>query len=302
MYYNSLCLSGGGINGLQILGSISYLIKHNIINLKQIKMFIGTSVGSIICFLLNINYNINTISQIIYELNLEKIKLEFDFDLFLDKLGIEDGNKIITIIKLLLFNKFKIYDITFSELFKKTNKMLKIIVVNYTDRREEIFNYKVTPDYSIIQAIRMSISIPMIFTPIYFNNKLYIDGGIMNNFGINYCDLKKTIGICIENENQNKNPENIFEFFKGLVSIMYKNVTSKNYENNINVIILRTSMGPSDFNLSKTQKLKLMKNGYKQTKHHVKNNNKNRLHYFAVKYVNNIINKSIKSYININIL
>ena len=121
----------------------------------------------------------------------------------------------------------------------------------------------------------------------------------MNNFGMNYSTINKTIGICIENNEQNKHPENIFEFFKGLLSIIYKNVTSKDYNKFNNVIILRTGVSINDFNFSKDKKLELMKDGYKQTKHHIKYNNKNRLHYFAVKYVNNIINKSIKSYINI---
>jgi NTE family protein len=294
MYYNSLCLSGGGVNGLQILGSLSYLVKHNIVKLKNIKTFIGTSVGSIICFLLNLNYDINIISNIVYELNLEKIRLEFDLDMFLDNLGIDNGNKIITIIQTLLFTKLKVYDITFNELYKKTNKILKIIVVNYTDRQEEVFDYNLTPNQSIIHSIRMSISIPLIFTPIYFNNKIYIDGGIMNNFGINYCNLKKTIGICIENNNKNENPENVFEFFKGLLSIIYKNVTSKNYENNKNVIILRTGMELSDFNLSKDTKLEILKSGYRQTKHHIKHNINHKLEFFAIKYINNIINKTLK--------
>uniref|UniRef100_A0A6C0J5F3 PNPLA domain-containing protein n=1 Tax=viral metagenome TaxID=1070528 RepID=A0A6C0J5F3_9ZZZZ len=298
MYYNSLCLSGGGVNGLQILGSISYLIKHNIINLKYINTFIGTSVGSIICFLLNLNYTINTIAQIVYEINLEKIQLEFDLDIFLNNLGIDNGNKIIIIIQTLLFNKLKVYDITFDELYRKTNKILKIIVVNYTDRLEEIFDYKSTPNLSIIRAIRMSISIPLIFTPIYFNNKIYIDGGIMNNFGINYCNLDKTIGICIENNNKNQNPQNIMDFLKGVLSIIYKNVTSKNWENHINVIILRTTMEMSDFNLAKETKLEILKNGYKQTKYHIKYNINNRLEFFAIKYINKIIYKSL--YVNIN--
>ena len=292
MYFNTLCLSGGGINGLQILGSLEYLKNNNILKIKNIKTFIGTSVGSIICFLINLNYDINFIACITYKLNMDKIKLDFDIDKFLENYGIDNGNKIISIIQTLLFYKIKKYDITFEELFKKTNKILKIIVVNYSDKKEEVFDYNTTPYLSVIYALRMSISIPFIFTPVKYNNKLYIDGGLMNNFGINYCNLDKTIAICIENQNNPDYPKTLFDYFKQILNIIYTNVTTKNIDH-INIIKLDTTLTLSDFSLKKSKKFELLKNGYKKSKQYTK-----KLHFFAIKFIHNIIDKSILVVIN----
>ena len=44
-------------------------------------------------------------------------------------------------IRTLLFNKYNTYNITFKELFDKTNIELFIITTNYTTKKEEVFNY-----------------------------------------------------------------------------------------------------------------------------------------------------------------
>ena len=174
MPYNTLCLSGGGVYGLSIIGSLKYLCDKNILKLYSINKFIGTSIGSIICFLLVINYDINTIIKIIYKLNLDKIKINFDLSNLIENFGIDNGCKIISIIQTLIFNKLELYDITFKQLYEKTKKDLNIIALNYTKKKEALLSYKTTPDMSVILAIRMSSSIPFIFRPVKYKNYLYI--------------------------------------------------------------------------------------------------------------------------------
>ena len=50
IHYDTLVLSGGSSKGIIILGCIQYLVDNYL--LKGIETYIGTSVGSIICFLL----------------------------------------------------------------------------------------------------------------------------------------------------------------------------------------------------------------------------------------------------------
>ena len=54
MEYNKLILSGGALKGLLTLGSLQYLYDNN--KLKNVTKYIGTSVGSMICFLISIGY------------------------------------------------------------------------------------------------------------------------------------------------------------------------------------------------------------------------------------------------------
>ena len=224
MVYDSLCLSGGGINGLVILGSLKFVLDKKILILNRVKNFVGTSIGSLIIFLLVIGYSINDIIQIFYDLNLEKLKVELDLEDLINNYGIENGAKILTVIQTLLYTKLKIYDITLIELFNITKKKINIIAANYSKKKEVNFNHIDYPNLSVISAMRMSISIPFIFHPFKFEGDLYVDGGVMNNFGIEYCNLKTTIGICLDYTLTTK-CENILEYFLGYFSIFNKITT-----------------------------------------------------------------------------
>ncbi len=53
-HFNTLCLSGGGVRGYELLGAIAYL--QEILDFNDINNFIGTSVGSLVGYLLAIGY------------------------------------------------------------------------------------------------------------------------------------------------------------------------------------------------------------------------------------------------------
>ena len=285
MVYYSLCLSGGGINGLVILGALKFVLDKKILILNRVKNFVGTSIGSLIIFLLVIGYSINDIIQIFYDLNLEKFKVEFDLEDLINNYGIENGSRILTVIQTLLYTKLKIYDITFAELFNKTKKKINIIAVNYSKKKEVNFNHIDYPNLSVISAMRMSISIPFIFHPFKFEGDLYVDGSVMNNFGIEYCDLKTTIGICLDYTLTTK-CENILEYFLGYFSIFNKITTLKKQHENI-IVIKKKVEGLSNFNPDKEKKFELLKEGYIKTKEICQND----INFFATKFINRIINQ-----------
>ena len=66
----------------------------------------------------------------------------------------------------------------------------------------------------VIDALCISSCLPIIFTPFKFDNKLWIDGGTINNFPIEYFynDMKNTLGItvcdeCVDCHFNNKSEE-----------------------------------------------------------------------------------------------
>ena len=62
--YKKLIISGGGINGIAIVGTIyEFSKKFNLDNLEEI---IGVSIGSIIGLLIVIGYNADEICNIFY--------------------------------------------------------------------------------------------------------------------------------------------------------------------------------------------------------------------------------------------
>lgn len=88
-------------------------------------------------------------------------------------------------------------DLTFKEHHEITGKNLVLVGVNVNKQKPEYFCNELTPDMSVIKAIKISTSFPFIFDPIKHNNMLYIDGGVMNNFPIEYFGYKnsETLGL-----------------------------------------------------------------------------------------------------------
>ena len=225
-----LCFSGSGIKGICFIGVLEKLIEHKKIELNKIEMYVGTSAGSIISFFLILGFTIEEIKEFIITFNFSKLNEEIDCINLIEKFGINNGERIKLLFIKFLELKFNVKDITFKELFNKTQKKLLIVGTNLTKSQEELFGVDTTPDMSVITAIRISISIPIIFTPVIYNNSLYVDGALVNNFPINYCPKDKTFGIYVKNCNNNFEINSMQSFI-----IMCLNITSDTIiEKNLN--------------------------------------------------------------------
>lgn len=229
--YSNLIISGGATKTLAVLGAIKYLNEHN--KLKNIRNFIGTSAGSILCFMLALHYTIDEIkTHIVTNLLNEKVH-EIDLDGLIDlniftSFGIDTGKKIEQFLKKVLFHKLKVHDINFIDFAKLTGNHLVICVANLTKQQPEHFNMETHPDCSVIEAIRMSIAIPIIFTPIHYKDCLYIDGGLYESFPISYVEkykdpLQDTIAINTVVLYNDIIPTNFFEYmFFMFISLLEK--------------------------------------------------------------------------------
>ena len=234
---DTLCISGGGIKGICVLGCIKNLIKNNIISLNNIKNYYCCSIGSILSFLFIVGLSTKNICYIWKKLNLERYKLKFDFDKFIKNKGINNATNIMIILQTVLYKKTNKYDITFMELYKLYDIKLNIVVTNITLLKEELLSYDTTPNMSVMVAIRMSISLPIIFSPVLYKNNYYIDGGVINNFPIKYITTKNYIGIITQFYPVNSNL-NIINIILRCFSIFQKISNEKNIKNYNNIILL----------------------------------------------------------------
>ena len=85
---NTLCLAGGGIKGISYLGALKYLEENNFLKISNLKIFSGTSAGSILVFFLNIGFTLDDLIEFV---------LQFDFSKFIPDIKIK-VNQLSTII------------------------------------------------------------------------------------------------------------------------------------------------------------------------------------------------------------
>lgn len=271
--FDTICLSGGGIKGFSFIGALEYLQNNHYIDINKINTWAGTSAGSIISFLFTIGYSISDINEFIINFNFNKMQPEPDINnLFLSH-GFDNGNKLVIILKEFLNQKFNVNNITFNELFNLTNKKLIVVGTNFSKGQETVFSYDKTPNMSVIDAVRISSSIPIIFTPVLYESDYYIDGAFVNNFPIKYCNPNSTLGIYIKNSCCN-NLTNIFTLISGCVAIVSDTISTKDWNVKYPYVIEinNISFDFTNFNIDLEKKNKIINLG--QT--------------FAKKYLDNI--------------
>lgn len=270
MNFDTLCLSGGGINGFLYIGALDYLQTNNIIDFTKINNYIGTSIGAMTCFMLALDYSIKEIYDFFLDFNFKKLETETSIEQLFEKFAINDGNRISYMLSYFIQKKHKVSDMNFIDLYNINNKTLSIIGTNLTLSREELFNYKLTPNMSILTAIRISISIPIYFSPVFYNNCYYVDGGIVNNFPIKYCNSETTIAMCINFDIINE-ITSVIDIFKSCINIVCLNILTKDikkYSNNI--IFLKGSYDNTiRFDLTKEEKLTIINSGADITKKYI---------------------------------
>jgi len=220
--YSNLVLSGGALKAVVLLGAVKYLEEKDLI--KHFKNYIGSSAGAIIIFFLIIGYKSYEIKDILIEEINNIVDLDFEnIDDFFINYGIDNTDRNKDILKKYLIKKTKLNDITFIEFAKKYGLNFTITGTNLTTRNTDYFNVDNFPNMSMLDALVITSCIPLIYKPIEYNDNLYIDGGIYNNFAYNYYKNKNdTLGINVTYNYSRKNDTFINYFNNILLSLMDK--------------------------------------------------------------------------------
>jgi predicted patatin/cPLA2 family phospholipase len=294
----NLVFSGGGLRGLAFIGAYKFLQKKHL--LKNLKAISGCSAGSIIGFLININIFYKDLIPFITEIDFEELQ-NFDYINFINNFGIEKGIKLIDKIKELLKQKNININITFKELYELTNKILTIAVVNITKGNVEYQNYMTTPNLSVILSVRMSTSIPLLFSPILYNNFYYVDGALLDPFPYFYNKNTRKIGIWLFDKCEfdfiknscaifTNDLSDSFKYTLDLLRIIYINYIKKYYKKipkNVIYINYDINLNFDKFDISITDKMKMYNMGIEKANNFFKKlKKKKRRLYLLKKYFN----------------
>ena len=197
------------MKGFVYLGIFKGLIKLYLY--KYIHTFIGVSIGFIICVLISIGYTPNELQNLCIMIGLKNF-VNIDSTQLFTKFGMDTGESFMLILQKLFEAKNINKDITFKELYALTGKKLITVGTCINDNTAHYFTTDADPHMKILEACRITISLPILFTPVSYKNKLYMDGGCMDNFPIHLYkdDLDNVLGILISSKlNKYKNISNL---------------------------------------------------------------------------------------------
>ena len=203
---DTLILSGGGLKGIAEMGALHYMESIDI--LKNITTYAGASAGAVNCVLLSIGYRPIELYQFFMNTDMEKLKDLHAYNFF-NKLGLDEGKRFTLVVRKFFEAKSIDPKITFKKLYRMTKKKLIITGACINDKKTYYFSHETEPNMKVIDALRISVSIPIIFTPCKFRGKVFIDGGCTDNYPIALFKHKidQVIGIYVSDERTNE--ENI---------------------------------------------------------------------------------------------
>lgn len=195
-----LALSGGAARGIAHIGVLQYLEERGV---KPCRLA-GTSAGSIVGALYCSGRTVEELKQIASLIHFkELIKISFP------RRGLIRSSSLLKMLKQYLG------DITFEELERP-------LVVNAVDlvKGEEVLFEK----GPVAEAVAASCAIPGIFSPVRWNNRLFVDGGLLDNIPSAHIKKKDTDLVIAVNvtaqQPLEKEPDNIFEVLIQAYDIM----------------------------------------------------------------------------------
>lgn len=225
--YDTLVLSGNSTNAIVTLGALQYLVDVNV--LRNVKTFIGTSSGAIVSLLMMIGYQPLEILTYICVNKVYRSMVRFNISnmLLLGK-PLMSFEPIKNCIDTLIIDKLGFVP-TMKDLEKIHGKKIIFPTYNLTDERREYISSETHPNLSITNGIRMSSNFPLVFEPFIHEGKEYLDGGLVDNFAVEYAsDMGGTcLGVMTNNQMKHvKESKGNLEFLCKIFQIFITTVTN----------------------------------------------------------------------------
>jgi NTE family protein len=197
-----LALSGGGARGIAQVGVLKAFEKHNI----PIDLIVGSSIGSIIGGLYCAGYSANQLEKIVKQIGwndlfqdetqrenlfLEKKKendrylLNIRFDDFRPYIpsSLTPGQKLLSILsEKLLLAKYQA-----TKNFDQLRIPFRAVATDLISGKRLVIEKG-----DLAEAINASSAVPLLFSPVEWNGKLLIDGGVRSNIPV---DVVRNLGI-----------------------------------------------------------------------------------------------------------
>jgi predicted acylesterase/phospholipase RssA len=185
--------SGGGQRGFAYVGALLALQQRGV-RLDRLLGAGGTSIGALFALLTCVGYSPQEMEKMVYGVEVSQL-IDFNLSTLLREFGLDDGTKVRGYMETLLRKKELDTRTTFAQLRELKQKHLLMVGCNIHDYSEYRMDWESTPDMPIVDACAISMALPLMFAPTKHEGGLYIDGGLVNNFPMQYFSPESTVGL-----------------------------------------------------------------------------------------------------------
>jgi NTE family protein len=198
-HFRNLIFEGGGVKGIAYVGALRELervLGPNYLK-KKIMRVGGTSAGAINATLFALRYSTDEMRDILWKLDFNNFLDDSwgiirDTERLLEEFGWYKGDFFRAWMGELIRKKTKNEHSTFNDLRKMGYPDLFLIGTNLSTGFGEVFSVEHTPRMCVVDAVRVSMSIPLFFAAIRNpRNDVYVDGGVFTNYPVKLFDREK---------------------------------------------------------------------------------------------------------------
>ena len=259
----TLVIGGGANRGIMMGGALACLEDRNI--LRQIKTFIGSSIGALMCALLSVGYTSREIIQLIVDHDFSNAKPSNEneiYNIFM-RYACYSNTRMNHVVREIIAKRADIPTLTLRQLHDVYHRTLVVTACCVNSGKTVYFSYHTHPDMPIYVAVCMSMTIPLVFQPYEYDGSLYVDGCTFgHDYPVYWPLLKKDTMIgfrLFSQENKAVKVESLLHYVKLLA---YGFIATENSKEHPNTITLFCNVDPFADTVAREIKKKLMDRAY----------------------------------------
>jgi NTE family protein len=171
--------------------------------------------------------------------------------------------------------------ITLRQFHEKFKIRLIFTASNLTTHKCDYLTPEDFGDMRLIDALRITTSIPFLFTMVHNKNSCYVDGAVMDNYPMFYCltdfekrhssppSLTSVIGCNINNHAPRPN-RSLEDFLFNLFVTVQRKSCDESFTVSVATVDPSVNFGSVDFNMTEARRRELFSQGYTRTDAHLR--------------------------------
>lgn len=270
-----LVFSGSGADFPCFLGAIKALIPVYPTLLRSLTSVSASSGGAIVALLVLLRFSTAVMEDLCFTLEYQKHLRKIDLANLLSDYGLDDANNMIKVMKRVVRQKLGDSEATFADLHKFHPCLFNVTGTNLSTMSLVVFNHITTPDLPLWKAMRITTSVPLMFTSVRLKDDILCDGAVLSYYPIHLvpdcASDEVVIGLCLEKGDQRSNIDDLLSYVMALAKTLTRHIHRismpiRNKTLNYDEIVLKTNdkeiyMMDRDLNQKKT----LIESGSSQT-------------------------------------
>lgn len=192
------------------------------LDLATVRVLVGTSAGALVAAAVALEVSLDSVLAFVAGTPLLSY-FALNFDALLTGFGLDDGGGLERLIRGALG-----CDLTFEELYDRTDKRLVVVATSVGTGRAVYFDRHTHPHMSVNVAIKMSCSVPFMYDCVRHDGDMFVDGGVTDHFATSCAAVRGllTLGVGVRHDAATKvDPQSFSHYVGTLFGILTSTAT-----------------------------------------------------------------------------